>query len=445
MSGNNLFGNIDLGDSKPTPPAPEPIRGQTVDAEGAARATADEQAAKAAGFALRPPLYQIGTMVVKAGVENFKASRNDFDRMPGAGEALHKLAQQVKAEEREDHVVVVPEICMLENGQLAVPGNGTHLMSERAFESLCQFTTPPGGASYLSECPPALRALNINHWMPIARRLDARKTKKQGQVVEVERELTLRTRLSKDATGREVFAVTGPRYGVYNIDQLAEEILAGLEGDARAEITYDGYKVAVNVLFHSNVPATKVVAGEIFKAGMKITAADDGSGSLKFRAMVWRNLCLNLIVIDFKELLVGSRRHIGTGESITEDVRRHLKATKEHIGYFAKRWDEASVENLCERYDLAKPEDVIKGLVLNKVVWTPGVKAEEQIERLTKAWQQEPGYTKTAFINAITRMAHTETWRSWEQVEELEAKAGEMLFTREWQVKVPEKATLADL
>jgi len=447
---------IDLNDApvSPAPAAPE-VRGETVSVEGAARALEDEREANAMGFAVAPPIYQIGTMVVQAGVDNFRASRQDFDAMAGAGEVLHKLVEQVKAEDRQDHLVQAINLSMLPDGLLCTKGNGCYPLSERGFESLSTFITPGGGA-YLAQCPPNLRAENMNHWFPRAMRLDKRALNRAMREREenpglpeptvdefqIPREVTLRTR--KAGESRETFAVTGPRYGVYDINQLAEQIAQGLDGDARADIVYDGYKARINVLFHSNIVPEKAVAGEIFKAGMMIKTADDGSGALKFHAQVWRNLCLNLIVIDFKQLLVGSRRHIGTGESIAADVRAHLEATKEKIGYFVKKWDESSVENVMARYDLASPQDVIKGLCLNKVVHVPGVRPVDLIGRLTKAWEQEPGYTKTAYINAVTRMAHEESWRTWTTTEDLETTASALLFAKEWDVRLPEKQSIEE-
>jgi len=64
------------------------------------------------------------------------------------------------------------------------------------------------------------------------------------------------------------------------------------------------------------------------------------------------------------------------------------------------------------------------------------------VERLQRAWDLEPGYCKTVIVNAITRAAHTEEWRSWTTSEELERTAGELLYARVWNVQMPECAQL---
>ncbi len=462
-----MDGEVVFDATKAPAPAPVPVvRGVTVDAEGAARATADEKAAREAGFAVRPPLYTIGTMVVDLGVENFRASRQEFESKPTAREACASLAQRVVAEDRKDHVVAARDLTMLPDGRLQGPLNGqpVYPLSQRALEGLCTFTTP-GGGGYLAECPPELRATNMNHWLPRALRLDKRATDravaewlKAKEVAErygttfnapepkpilVPREVTVRTRKAGDS--REIFAVTGPRYGAYDIDKIAAQVAAGVPDDARCDIIYDGHRARINVLFHSNIQPENAVAGEIFRAGLLITTDDSGAGSIKISAEVERNLCLNLIIIDFKQLLVGSRRHIGTTGNIAQDVKNHIEAAMNKIGYFVQKWSEANAENVLERYGLEDMEQVFEGLVRNKVVHVPGYRPEEQVKRLLAAWNKEPMRTKAGVLNAITRAAHEQTWRTWATAEELERKAGELLFAKEWKVELPREESIADL
>jgi hypothetical protein len=70
---------------------------------------------------------------------------------------------------------------------------------------------------------------------------------------------------------------------VFDIDQIANEVMEAIGGDARCEVTYDGYKARFDVLFHTNVEPTKAVAGEIFKVGIVITTADDGTGGIRIK------------------------------------------------------------------------------------------------------------------------------------------------------------------
>jgi hypothetical protein len=188
----------------------------------------------------------------------------------------------------------------------------------------------------------------------------------------------------------------------------------------------------MDVLWHTNVQPQKAVAGEIFKVGLRIKAADDGSGGINVSMCLERNLCLNLIIIDFNKLLVGRRRHVGKVETIEATIEQYLDASRERLGHFIRAWDNATAEDVLERYNLHDVDEVIEGLVRNRVVWVAGVDADEMQVRLRRAWDKEPGYSRTAFLNAITRAAHEEEWQRWSDVEDLESKAGELLFQKVW-------------
>jgi hypothetical protein len=80
---------------------------------------------------------------------------------------------------------------------------------------------------------------------------------------------------------------------------------------------------------------------------------------------------------------------------------------------------------------------IFKALVMSRAVYVPGIAADDMVERLQRAWDVEPGYSKTAIVNAVTRAAHTEEWRSWTTSEDLERAAGELLYARVWNVQRP--------
>lgn len=437
----------------PATPTIDPAREQDrragqISAEGRDRALADERAATAAGFSIKPPIYAIGSRVNSLGVENFKASRENFEALPLAHTACDRLAELVAAEGRADHVVRAPDLRMLEDGRLT-RGGGTVLLTERALSGLCGFVTP-GGGSYLENCPPALRAENLNHWLGEAFREDARATDKErararrrgqdpasvGRVM-VPREVTLRTRRA-GAGGREAYAVVGPRYSAHDVDKIAGQVMRSdaIPADARAEITYDGYRAKIDVLFHSDIKAENAVAGEIFKAGIRLKTADDGTGSIQISAMVWRNLCLNLIVIDHAKELVTRRSHRGRG--LAEAVEAGIAEAMGKVAHFAGQWSQATAENVLDKYGCQDVDAVMRGLVYNKVVHVPGVGAADMHERLMRAWQAEPGYSKASIVNAVTRAAHESTWSRWTDVEDLETTGGALLYAPVWNVKIPE-------
>jgi len=108
------------------------------------------------------------------------------------------------------------------------------------------------------------------------------------------------------------------------------------------------------------------------------------------------------------------------------------------VEVFAGQWSEATLENVLDRYGCQDIEAVFRGLIFNKVVHIPGCRPEEMFERLNRAWQMEPGYSKTAVVNAVTRAAHENPWGKWTDVEDLERTGGELLFANVWNVEVPE-------
>ena len=131
-------------------------------------------------------------------------------------------------------------------------------------------------------------------------------------------------------------------------------------------------------------------------------------------------------------------RHVGPnlGNVVQSGIERALKK----VSHFADKWSEATVENVLERYGVDDVATVFRALVSTRAVYVPGYASDEMVERLQRAWDVEPGYSKTAIVNAVTLAAHTEEWRSWQTSEELERAAGELLYARVWNVQVPEGA-----
>ncbi len=413
---------------------------ERVDAAGAARATADELLAKSMGFSPAPPVFEIGTVVNSTGVDNFRRSRQDWDKLPSLPELSKTFADRIRREQREDLLVAAPLLKAHVNGRLSHEGHTSTsdhwLMSERAMDGLAARVTP-GGASYLKQCPMDLRATNLNHWLEKAQLVDARASKKAGKEITKPQDLTLRTRARKGGS-REVFAVCGPKYAAFNVDKVVAEAAAGIGGDARGQVTYDGYRMTLDAVFHSNIAPENAVAGEFFKGCVRITAADDGTGAVKVKLGLWRNLCRNLIIVDFDTVLVGSRKHIGAA-TIEVDVRELMGQASERIALIVGKWSEASTENVLSRYDLTDVDEVFRGLVLNGQIKATGKKPDEMVKMLHEAWEREPGYSKTSILNAITRAAHEGTWQSWADSEELESQAGELLYQQVWQLDYSEK------
>ena len=481
------FANLELGDPTPpvilmdtkderaaqtvtsqlpaavTPPK-EIIPGVTIDQENLRRTMADEAAARKAGFSLPPPIYELGRSVLEVGRENYQASRKEFDKMAKLTPGCAELINRINAEERRDILVDVPHLHMLDNGKLHVFNVGDLPLSNRAIEGLC-FHTTPTGAKYLAECPPDLRAKNFNHWFKIGYRPDKRAAKKNAkekakETPETEvkptevyksQQVTLRTRNAKTAEGqqtREVYACVGPRYGVFDFNQIIERVHNFLDGrglDARVEVKYDGYGATLDVLFHSDIKPENAAVGEIFKAGLRIKTKDDGSGAITVSVTLMRNLCLNFFILGQADVLVARKTHKGKTETIEGKLQEALDGVDEKIGYFMKAWSGRSLENVIERYNLANPREVFQGLVDNDQIHIANVESEDMVARLMRAWDKEQGYSVTHFVNAITRAAHESEWGSPDDVEELEQQGTSLLFQKNWVLAAPADQTVADV
>lgn len=447
----NNFANIQFDDtptipgqtmSEPEPlppPPPAPVRGVTIDPEAVERALRDEQAAKEAGFAVKPPIYALGTMVISEGVRNFRVSRREFEKLPLAVAACESFIEKVRAEDRRNFIVDLPSLRMENTGVITTP-DASYVPSERAIHGLCSFALDGGGANYVISCPPWLRATNMNHWLPEAFRADARASKEQGANIMVPKQATLRVR--NNGASDELFAVVGPRYGAHDADKIAQQIIQHVPGNARCNVIYDGFRTRFDILWHSDIQPEKCVAGEIYKSGVRVTTADDGTEAIKVSAVVERNLCLNLIIIDRAKIDITRRSHRGKSETIADDIAAGIQKAMAKMAHFASTWDAATMENVMDRYSVDKTDEGVRkmfdAIAYSKLVYIPGISYTTMGSRLFEAWQREPGYMRSDFVNAITRAAHQNTWNSWDIEEKVTTQGSDLLFRKDWRLQFPE-------
>ena len=403
------FANLELDLTQLTAPATHDDIGNDISDTGRDRAQGDEDLAVASGFAPQPPLYAIGTRINQVGVANLKRSRVDFDNLPSVQSAMNALAAKVQSEDRQDIKVDLTAVTMTDSGNLKLEDGTELLLARNGFRVMAHRIV--GSYDYLKRCPPKLRAANMNHWLPDASSSAVLRTRANGK-------------------NREVFSVVSPRYKPLDVDQVAECIAKIAPPDARCEVVYDGLSLTASVLFHTDIDPGAGVAGEFFKAGVRISTRDDGTGSLNVEAELWRNLCLNLIILDRATQRTARRNHVGAGLEIA--LNNGIEQALSHVGGFAARWTDARLENVLENYDLQNIDQVFERLAQNRVIHVPGVKPEEVQERLHRAWQQEPGYSRADIVNAITRAAHENPWGRLDTTEELEREAGQLLYARNW-------------
>ncbi len=413
--------------------------GREISQTGKLRAVIDASEAELSGFALKHTLYSVGTKVVDVGVENFKRSRQEFEKKPTVSDACATLIEKIQSEQRRDKITRVNEVGMLPDGRITKVQNNQFGRSSIVLahpKTLGQLMMRSGlnntGTGYLESCPPLLRAQNVNHWLATS---------------DPKSELKLRMRkvMNKGVLDDEIYAVVGPNYSTFDADKIAQIVSDVCPKDGRAEVVYDGFKTRISVEFHSDIKPEECVAGELFKAGIIIKTSDTGDGAIKVQAFVERNLCLNLIIIDQAIQTVVKRRHTGDRDTIAEVINRGIEAANKKIEGFVKRWGFANKEDLLKNsIDLEHKSDaqsprfslshelfmagLFNGMIDQELITVKG-KKETAIENLLDAWSHEPQVTRAGAINAITRYAHeSEQSSPWDE-DVLQEEAGRILFS----------------
>jgi len=404
-------------------------RGVTVDREGADRSRLDRDTALLSGFAPKRPIYARGTMVRLDGVERGQTLRREYEALPAGRDAMASLWRGIKSEEREDLTLDVASLRMREDGTMQADG-APLVLTRGAFPRLLSRVGLGCAAEYLSMIAPDLRAVNVNRWLDGDRVTGGK--------------LKLRTR--KGAAGREVFAVVSERYASFDPDLLAHAIAkatADLPG-ARADVTYDGARTSVEVLWHTTVQPEKFVAGEYFRAGVSLRTDDTGQGGIRGSAVLFQNLCLNLIIVDQAETGLFAVRHSGRVDRVAEQIRIGLERAADAVAPFVERWNGAAREDLAKEIPAEVPEargltlsDLMRGtfrdLVERELVPARG-RTEEQVTNLYRAWGEDrsgaAGPTRATVVNAITREAHQRGGDPWAR-EEDERAASRLLWSEE--------------
>ena len=421
--------------SEPVTPEPEPVTPgvtRTVEAATISEVAQDRTARfdehlRKFGIALGPTRYAPGTTVVGAGVENFVLSRSKWEAQPATHEALPQIATRVRAEARVDVPVQANTLRMDPDGRMwREGGNGNRLpFEEAALRQLCY---------RLHDVFP--RAADLLLLLETDRR--ARLFNEQIVRVSDDANVKLRTRLSGDGATRGVFAVVGPSYGVFDADQIADALadpFARIAGEyatnaPRGVALYepDGSTLRVDALWHAN-HVVDLAAGDVFKGGIRFRSSDAGGGSVRGDLIVWRNDCLNLIIISRGTVEVLRRVHKGAMEGVTVDLTEATAKAESFIAGFTKDWG-------ILRKTLVKSVKLWGesfGSATDALTWAvgegkiDGVTARDAtVEAMLRAYDEEPGDSLADIVNAVTRYAHRELVPV-ERQEKIESAAGDMV------------------
>ena len=233
----------------------------------------------------------------------------------------------------------------------------------------------------------------------------------------------LRTR--KYRNRNEVFAAVSPRFQTFDANVACKEFAKHCHETGKGEIKYDGRKWKFTSTVMTDL---EPVVGEIFEARSFITGADDGSMPVIVGSEVVKVRCKNLTVLSSE--ITDSVKH--SCRSMAERIENLMQKANARINDFAEGWKKASTESfadpeMIEQYGIDK---LFKLLVDRKYVIAAGADDTTMVNRLMSAWATEPGYTKAAVLNAITKAAHVNTWQNPWTSEEISEQAGELLYAR---------------
>jgi len=433
-----------------------------ITAENLERLTLQERLASANGFSLAPPIYALGTPVNETGQDNFKKSRQAFDNLPRAGTVFAPFLNRIAGEVRKDVTVQVNELRMINDGRIVRAGGDTtktlFLDGARSLRGLLDRTDcpePGAAATYLATIPAPRRMDEVNEWLAytapetkavLRTRLALAPPDVSTLAADAPVSTSTALALAPAPYGREVFAVVSERYGTgMEVDVIARAILAAIDrglfpGDARGEVLYDGRRATIRAIWHSDIRPESVCAGEVFKAGLSIDAADDRSAGIDVDGILWRNLCLNLIVIDENHQNFGSRRHMGATRDLSAWIFDAMRNASRSVASFAALWDTArsmALDSPDVTRDIPADVDrrqitagVFRGLLKTDRLALPGFRGEAGINEFMRSFDREPEFAKVGIVNAITRTAHEAPMRTTFGGDLIEQQAGAILSSK---------------
>lgn len=395
-------------DQVPEPPEdddPPPAAPGAVSATAVQRVAEQETWLTDAGFAIPPPLYAPGTRVVELGDRNFRLERQRVQDLPNFSEAATLVRDQIRAEDRRDVTVSLDGLTMTDRGTLLANGE-EYWLETGSFHQLATLGGYAMGARYLAErCDPALRATNVNAQLQQA-----------GN-----RGITLRTRLVGHR--RSVFASVTPTYAAVDSDEVLETVGPTLS-DARVEMRYDGSGIRATALFMPD-QVVDLAAGDVFKVGVRVETDDTGRGRIRITGVVWRNLCLNLIIIHEGEVETVSLVHRGDPARIRALVADGVGEARASVGNFLDAWGHARTVQV-------DVEETLRSWVESKKLHVPGTRTAAQrdalVDDLLASWSSEPGDTLADAVNAVTRAAHENPLWGVDIREEIERQASRLVL-----------------
>lgn len=388
---------------------------QTPDPEAGNRARLERDAALAAaqGFSLPQTIYAVGTKLIDVGKNNARLQRAAFDKLPTLEDAAHDVLTRIADERRTDKVVQLSTLKLdpvtgrlqRSNGDSSKPGL---LLTPTGWSQLVSWASnaPCYAAPYLAAIPPARRAAE---WAAIVAQ-------------SADRPVVLRLRRPEPKTAPDTWELFSAVSERYNTTAGHAEVLSRLVDQfkgtgARAEIAYHGPgRMTVNVQGHTDVHPDDIRVGEVFKSGVRVSAADDRTGGIPVQCSLTRVRCVNLTVADALTAIWRGRHSASDlSEMLTDAIRR----AGDRVGPFLAQWSKACQTELPRGIDAIEvlraiagdlPETRAAGVKVQPLVHVPSVEPIQLGEILVDAYRAEPSNTVAGISNALSRAPQVGAW-----------------------------------
>lgn len=368
------------------------------------------------GFPKPRTYFDLGAQAASWTTDNYSRVQREFEKLPLSDEGLTTFADQVAREDRVDYPTLFSDMHMEDSGALVTPW-GDFTPELDGYKAIMQIVQNNASAPYLNQytstAPADVRAWNFNRW-----------------AASLKDKIVLRTRKDEHKAARDIYTVVTPVYEPHNPDVLARQLrrIFDKEEGSRVDIRYDGKRTVIRVVWFNYHKIEQAGCGDVFRFGVEIETADDRTSAVWVRLLAYINQCLNYIIVDESLVNVGRRVHKQQKLSMASSVQALVRRAKAEIAPFLEHWNAAAKDNLIEEADKSQPADVFKKLVERGYGKVAGWTTDQLVARYMKAWQEQPGYSRLHFVNALTKAAHTNTWASpWVQ-NEVETQASQLVY-----------------
>lgn len=391
--------------------------GENVNAETKARAHADADYLRSLGFAPAPTAVQEGALLITEGQRTLVRSYQDHHDQPRTIDACEEIRRRVGDERRID-IETTGRIMMGPDGRLTVSGWGDALAIEQGTlpDLVVRNKRLPRAAALMEILPAPVRA---DVW-------NAQHDPETDRIV-------LRTRVGQDGEGpRAVFGVVSPGYGKLDADEIARLVAHALRsvpgGDtARGPIDYNpaDATVRIDAIWHVD-HTVNFGAGDVFKVGASVRSNDTGGGAIVVSFGYWRNLCLNMGILDVRSMPAVRIVHRGETADLGVRLVRGLRTVLGYAQPFVTRWSGLRAQPVADVIENASASaetnvravfSALAGIenetlpllrpgALPEGVSVDGIARDALVESLLSGWKSEPGDSLADVVNAVTRL-HT--------------------------------------